>query len=287
MSDEAASAATAAAAPAALEAPAATCANCGAVLHGRFCAACGQEVKPLDPPVRYFAREFAEELFDVDGRLLRSLRRLLFSPGFLTREHIQGRRAPWVSPLKLYLLASVAMFGAQAFAGSFATIELTTSEDVAEVNESLRKLGYANLGELQRTIETARLAWMPRLMFVLVPLFAGLVALVERRAGRRYPAHLVFALHVHAAAFAARAVAAILAVPVPAWAEGFSQTASLYGVVYLFLAFRTAYGASRSRAARNTAAIGVVYLMALVAATAVVVGLAMFGPRRLGMMWGS
>jgi hypothetical protein len=274
----------ASAAPDAPAASAASCANCGAVLHGRFCAACGQESKPLDPPIRYFAKEFAQELLEVDGRLLRSLRRLLFSPGFLTREHVEGRRVPWLSPLKLYLLASVAMFGAQAFAGSFAEIELATSEDVAKVNERLRELGYANLGELQRTIETARLTWMPRVMFVLVPLFAGLVALVARRAGRRYPAHLVFALHVHAAAFAARAVAATLAAPLPAWAEGFTQTASLYTVVYLFLAFRTAYSTSRPRAAVNTAAVGVVYVVALVAATAVVVSLAMFGLRWPGSL---
>ena len=95
-----------------------SCANCGAALQGPFCWACGQAVQPLDPPVRHFISEFAQELFDVDGRLLRSFRRLLFSPGFLTREHVQGRRIPWLSPLKLYLLASVAMFAVQAFAGS-------------------------------------------------------------------------------------------------------------------------------------------------------------------------
>ena len=259
------------------------CANCGAALHGPFCAACGQAVKPLDPPIRHFAKEFAQELLDVDGRLLRSLRRLLFSPGFLTREHVEGRRVRWLSPLKLYLLTSVAMFGAQALVGS-AGIELTTSEDVAKVNRSLQELGYANLGELQHAIEAARLTWMPRLMFVLVPLFAGLVAWVERRAGRRYPAHLVFALHVHAAGFAARAVAAILAVPLPAWTEGFTQTASLYTVVYLFLAFRAAYGTSRPRAAVDTAAVGVVYVLAIVAATALVVSLAMFGLRWPGSL---
>jgi hypothetical protein len=266
------------------DAPAASCANCGALLHGRFCAACGQEVKPLDPPVRHFAKEFAQELLDIDGRLLRSLRRLLFSPGFLTREHRAGRRAPWLSPLKLYLLASVAMFGAQAVAGS-GGMRLTTSEDVDAVTGKLREMGYSSLDELQRAVETARATWVPRVMFGLVPLFAGLVALVERRAGRHYPAHLVFALHVHAAAFVARAIAAAAAIPLPTWSEAFSQTASLYTVVYLFLAFRTAYSASRVRAVADTAVIAVVYVTAIVAATATVVGLAMFGRRWIGI-WG-
>ena len=61
---------------------------------GRSAAACGQAVKPLDPPVRHFISEFAQELFDVDSRVLRSFRRLFFTPGFLTREYFAGRRAP-------------------------------------------------------------------------------------------------------------------------------------------------------------------------------------------------
>jgi hypothetical protein len=177
----------------ALDAATARCANCGAALHGPFCATCGQAVKPLDPPVRHFVGEFVQELFDVDGRWLRSLRRLLFSPGFLTREYVEGRRIRWLSPLTLYLLASVAMFTVQALAGGFGEIRLTTSEDVAEVTKRLREMGFSSVDELRRAIESARLTWMPRVMFVLVPFFAGLVALVERRAHRRYPSHLVFA----------------------------------------------------------------------------------------------
>jgi hypothetical protein len=278
MNEEAAPHAVEAAAPDAHVAPAATCANCGATMHGRFCASCGQESKPLDPPIRHFAREFAQELLDVDGRLLRSVRRLLFSPGFLTRDHVEGRRVRWLSPLKLYLLASVATFGLQAFAGR-GDVRISTTGDADAVNEAVRNMGYANLGELQHAIEGARLEWMPRVMFVLVPLFAGLVALVERRAGRRYPAHLVFALHVHAAAFAARAVAAAASIPLPAWGDEFTQAASLYTAIYLFLAFRTAYRASRTRAAVDTGVAGVIYLVAIIGATAVVVSLAMFGAR--------
>jgi hypothetical protein len=263
-----------------------SCANCGAVLHGPFCGECGQAVKPLDPPVRHFIGEFAQELFDVDGRLLRSFRRLLFSPGFLTREHVQGRRIQWLSPLKLYLLASVAMFTVQALAGSVGEIKLTTSEDVAAVQGELQRSGFKDLGELQRAVESARLTWIPRVMFVLVPLFAGLVALIERRARRHYPSHLVFALHVHAAGFVVRALADGIALALPiGWRESLPRVANVYIVVYVFLAFRSAYGASRGRAAVDTAVTATVYVMALVAATAVVVGLAMFGTRWLAG-WG-
>jgi hypothetical protein len=261
-----------------VERPAATCANCGAALHGRFCAACGQESKPLDPPVRHFIGEFAQELFDVDGRLLRSVRRLLFSPGFLTREHVAGRRMPWLSPLRLYLLASVAMFTVQALAGSLGEITLTQPDDAAAATAKLREMGYSNVAELQRAIETARLTWTPRVMFVLVPLFAGLVALLERRVGRRYPSHLVFALHVHAAGFLVRAAADGAAAAAPAgWGAGFSRAAGVYILVYTFLALRSAYGASRLRALVETAVVAALYVAVLMVAIMVIVGAAMFG----------
>jgi hypothetical protein len=123
-------------------------------------------------------------------------------------------------------------------------------------------------------------------MFVLVPLFAGLTALVERRVGRRYPSHLVFALHVHAAAFVARALAAAASIPLPAWDDALASTANVYSLVYVFVAFRTAYRASRRRAALDTLVVGPIYLVALVLATALVVSVAMFG-RNWSAAWGS
>ena len=248
-------------------APAATCANCGAALQGRFCSACGQEAKPLDPPVRHFVKEFAQELFDIDGRQIRSLRRLVFSPGFLTREYVEGRRAPWLSPLKLYLLCSVAAFAMFAIAGSDAGIKIqiqTTAQDEAQ----FRTLGYANAQELAAAIGAARETWLPRVMFVLVPMFGWLVSLVRRGVHRRYPAHLVFALHVHAAWFAVRAFTTAIGLLLPKAIEpGLDFLVFVYTVGYLALAFAVAYGGTRLRAFRDSVVVGLVYWVLLIAGT--------------------
>lgn len=49
----------------------------------------------------------------------------------------------------------------------------------------------------------------PKAMFVLLPLFALLTNLAYRRTAPRYPAHLYFALHEHAAGFGALALAKV------------------------------------------------------------------------------
>jgi len=253
------------------------CANCGAVLHGKFCAACGQAAKPLDPPVRHFISEFAQEFFDVDSRVLRSFRRLLFSPGFLTREHVEGRRVPWLSPLKLYLLASVAMFATLAMVGDSGGVRLWATGDPND-GEGFQLYGYSSFEELRAAVDAARVEWMPRVMFVLVPFVAWLVARARRRSNRRYPAHLVFTLHVYAAAFGARAVAAALgAAGPPALADGLTSLVGLYVVGYTYAALRRSYGISRGLAVRDTAIVTLGSWVALVAGTLAVVAVAVWG----------
>jgi hypothetical protein len=250
----------------AMSTPAANCANCGAPLTGPFCAACGQADRPLDPPVRHFAKEFTQELLDVDGRVPRTFGRLFFSPGFLTRQHVEGRRAPWLSPLRLYLLTSVAAFTALAFAGTDAGLRIAVQPHTREQVDAswVQAFGYQSVQELGDAIAAARDTWIPRVMFLLVPLFAGLVALVRRGAGRHYPAHLVFALHVHAAAFGARAAATAVGLALPASAARWLDTAVLaYVIGYAYLAIRAVYGGSRLRAAVDLGLVGLVYWVAV------------------------
>jgi Protein of unknown function (DUF3667) len=263
---------------------AARCANCGAPLHGPFCAACGQADKPLDPPVRHFIAEFTQEFFDVDSRVLRSFRRLLLSPGFLTREHLEGRRVPWLSPLKLYLLASVAMFAVLAMVGDRGGVQLWATGDPNDAEYS-QIYGYASFADMRAAADSARVEWMPRVMFVLVPFIAWLVARVRRRSHRRYPAHLVFTLHVYAAAFGVRAVtAAVGAAGPPALATGLTALSGLYVVGYTYAALRRAYGISRSLAVRDSAIVTLGAWLALMTGTAAVVVVAVLGPYWLKML---
>ncbi len=86
------------------------CANCGAPAPGRFCSDCGQETRDPRLTIGQFTRDFFEEVFSLDSRLLRSLPPLLFRPGRLTTEYFAGRRTRYVRPLKLYLVASLLFF---------------------------------------------------------------------------------------------------------------------------------------------------------------------------------
>ena len=87
------------------------CANCDAVLEGEYCAACGQRrFRPRDRRMAHLLGESFVALTEFDGRIWRSLRAALLQPGRIARDWIEGRRARWISPVRLFLLANLLYF---------------------------------------------------------------------------------------------------------------------------------------------------------------------------------
>jgi hypothetical protein len=96
------------------------CKNCGAPLHGPFCAGCGQEAHGSARSLGTLFHDAWHSLTHLDGRLWRTLRALVLRPGLLTVEYLADRRARFLPPFRLYLVISV-LFFAIAAAGSAGT----------------------------------------------------------------------------------------------------------------------------------------------------------------------
>ena len=87
-----------------------SCKNCGTITQGNFCQQCGQATHLHVPSAREFLHEFVAHYVALEGKLWHSLKLLLFKPGVLTREYIEGRRVRYVEPLRLYLTFSIIFF---------------------------------------------------------------------------------------------------------------------------------------------------------------------------------
>jgi hypothetical protein len=202
------------------------CLNCGASLGGSFCSACGQRAVPVDPSVKEIAGEAWQELSGYDGRIAATFRGLMH-PGLLTREYLQGRRARYLPPVRLYLTVSVIYFliaAAAPLVGASTSGEvsgpgamrievsqtrsggeLLTAEDRAEILRQLDDAPWIIRPLLKSVVAEpdafrARLfTIMPRVFFGMLPVFAAVVALFYRN--RRFPTALVYSLHIHAFAF--------------------------------------------------------------------------------------
>jgi len=86
------------------------CANCGEILLGPWCHACGQHSENYHRSLRHLIAEAFESLFHFDGRLWRTLPDLTLRPDRLTKNFLAGHRAPQIPPLRLFLITLLLVF---------------------------------------------------------------------------------------------------------------------------------------------------------------------------------
>jgi len=86
------------------------CENCGAQLHGRWCAQCGQPAIDYRRSFRHVIADVLESFLNWDSKFFATIGLLIVKPWRLTNEFLAGRRVRYLHPLRLYLLASVLFF---------------------------------------------------------------------------------------------------------------------------------------------------------------------------------
>jgi hypothetical protein len=285
------------------------CLNCGATLSGPYCSECGQRDIPPYPGTRELAVDAISEFSGWDGRLANTFIALVRRPGLLTLEFLEGRRARYISPLRVYLTASLIYFllAAAAPALRLGSSDLSAGlrvqatearqsrpERVANAaSESLdgrgltaaqKQQALADINRapalmqpfLRKAVQDPRsfrrgiLENMPRLLFVLLPVFAGIVALFYRH--RKYPEHLYFAIHLFAFVFFALALSELSKFGrIPVLAAIVSAAVVIAIPTYATLAFRRVYGGSLGRTIIKEVAIGLLYGVISVAAFIVMI----------------
>jgi hypothetical protein len=250
---------------------------------------------PPDPSVTELAGDAWQELSGYDGRIAATVRGLM-RPGYLTREYVAGRRARYLSPVRLYLIVSVMYFLAASAApqsmssrsgqvaapggiqigvtGAVNDRDLTAEERAAmlkHVDES-----SPLLRPLLRSIATDPAAFrarvltiMPRVFFALLPVFALIVALFYR--GRPFPTALVFAAHLHAFAFIVFTLSEASKLTGSLnFAVTVSSVATIVFAIYALKALRAVFGGSWGITVAKALGIGAVYSIASLPAFAVI-----------------
>jgi Protein of unknown function (DUF3667) len=133
------------------------CLNCGAILVGEHCHACGQHGH-VHRSVFHVIEEVIHGITHLDSRAWRSLPMLAFRPGTLTRNYVMGQRARYVPPFAMFLFSIFAMFLVFAFSGgpNLVTVAaVTKSEQVQSAREQLSQ-NESDLTEAQTEVEAAQ-----------------------------------------------------------------------------------------------------------------------------------
>lgn len=86
------------------------CLNCGTQVAGRYCQQCGQENVEVKESFWHLIMHFIEDITHFDGKLWKTLKLLLFKPAKLTQYYMDGKRASYIHPIRMYLFISAVFF---------------------------------------------------------------------------------------------------------------------------------------------------------------------------------
>jgi hypothetical protein len=268
------------------------CANCGALLTGPYCAACGQHAHESARGIGVLLHDAWHLMTHVDGRFWRTMYMLLLRPGYLTQEYFAERRARYLPPVRLYLILSL-LFFTFAFVGSRTTLFGSHSESAPAVSSPkdsffgtqdcqtiqsslpwletlMRRSCQRNFSLNGEPVRAAFVGYIPKMMFVFLPVMAAVMLLLYWRPRRYYVEHLVFFLHTHAAIFLLLLLYGPLSrvaakLPSPNYSEALTAGTVLYALWYIYRAMRRYYGQRRWTTVAKLIAVGFAYVIFLAA----------------------
>jgi hypothetical protein len=273
---------------------ASNCPNCGEPVTGNFCASCGQAARSRRGPLSVLLTDFATEFFALDGRNLRTAVNL-WIPGRLTQLYLEGKRASYTPPVRIYLVTSLIFFlfvgvaapdaekcnvyvgdvliGRDEPVPGLTDLKLETvdtsnalgrwiGEHFLPSHEHLQAMPAQELlngffGNLGRIIPTT--------LIFFVPILALALKLLYIRRPFFYVDHVVFALHFQSALFQAFVVAYVVNVagmakllhPLLTFVIAFV----LMMTFYLVAALKRVYEQSWIRSALKTGILALLYLL--------------------------
>lgn len=231
----------------------AACPNCGGRTVHAFCADCGQSAADGHPPtVGHFFHDLLHEVVHLDGKIGRTLKALLISPGTLTREYWQGRVAAWIRPIRIFLVAAaIHLFFATGIGpvNFHVAVERAPNGDrhisvSSRTDAGLHQDGFVAEDEhLQRELLEEFGHTYNAVRYLSPLLFACACWLLYRRQ-QPYPvSHLIFALHFYSFWYVLATVEGLLVTAQPVLQPAL-QGLLLVSFVYLALALRRVFGQS-------------------------------------------
>ena len=77
---------------------------------GRYCQNCGQENTEPKETVWGLVSHFFNDITHFDGKFFNTVKYLITKPGFLSTAYLQGRRASYLHPIRMYVFTSAFFF---------------------------------------------------------------------------------------------------------------------------------------------------------------------------------
>ncbi|MBX9853794.1 MAG: DUF3667 domain-containing protein [Cytophagaceae bacterium] len=170
------------------------CKNCGTKFSGNYCPSCGQKkFSREDFSFKRYFREIAEDVFDYDSKIFRTIKYLILRPGFLTVEFLNGRQKSYIGPVKLYLIIIAVNFIIYSTFDAYSpvNVEYLKGWGSKEIRELIDNNPQGSIHDLNIKINDT----LPVVLYFLIFIYAGFLKLYFFNTDKYYTEHLIFCLH--------------------------------------------------------------------------------------------
>ena len=270
-----------------------SCPNCGYNFQSmsNFCPQCGQENHDLNIPIKHLFGELFESILHLDTKTFRTLKALLFKPGFLTNQFNSGKRKSFVPPIRLYIFISFTFFllinipsfkhestidkKAVNFNLSFQTI---TSEQLKGLTENqidslllvndiepsrLNKYIARQLAHMATRSNHETILYLTKsisyMIFFLMPVFGVMLFLIYRKSANYYIECLVHSIYLHSFILLLLTIYVIIS-----WLYSspiLFGVIWLFAIVYFYFSLKGVYKQSNGSTMVKTILLGLSYLI--------------------------
>ena len=231
------------------------CKNCDQPLNGGYCSNCGQrDIELLK--FKKLIKDFFDHHLDLDSRIFRTIKYLMFRPGFLTIEYWNGRRARYVPPFKIYLLTSFLYFMVLSLNTNNQVVENDIVETKIEKNIDNNSDEYdyfeSYFSFMQKNLKIVEL-------ILLLPLTALGLQLINRKIHKLYFSHnFIASIHLSSGWFIIDTIIELLIWIFPKYSM-YLDYLEITSLIYLTFVLRNIYNMSTIRALFKT-----IFLMAFI-----------------------
>ncbi len=110
------------------------CANCNHPLDlsDKYCSNCAQANSTKKLTIKDFFDEFFSSMISYDSKLLKTLVALLWRPGKITKDYINGKRASYTNPFRFLLSLAIIYFLIINSTNNFSEIDRFVAENTSE-----------------------------------------------------------------------------------------------------------------------------------------------------------
>ena len=176
------------------------CVSCNNTYAGNYCINCGEKkVNRKERTFKYFIGQLLNAITFSDTKMLRSMWLLLFKPGFLAKEYIEGRRTLYTRPIALFFIINLIYFLAQPVdtfytgIGSQTTHQMYSSYAKEKVIEKMKK-EELTAKEITAKYNKAALDYSKTLIILIVFLFSIPLSILFFSKKQLYFNHIIFSL---------------------------------------------------------------------------------------------